>query len=327
MKTEIIAEIAQGYEGNPKLAQILVKGALTAGADAVKIQLVFADELCVPSYPYYDLFKSLEMDESVWRGLVETVQAAGKKIYFDVYGERSLAMAEKLKVDGVKISTTDFYNIPLIKNAFARFPRVFVSTGGVPVEDLDEMMILAQRQKIVLMHGFQAEPTETADNNLARIGTLKARYSGAGVGFMDHSLGSGDEAFWLPLLALGQGVSCIEKHITLDYSLQIEDYISALSIDRFAQFVKMVRQMEAAYGSAELSLTPKEIEYKKRAGKVVVANRDLASGTRIHENDVTMKRVSTTPSESYFRQVAPVVGRTLSAALGKDHPFEKGSIR
>ena len=81
MKTEIIAEIAQGYEGNPKLAELLVKGAIVAKADAVKIQLVFADELCVPTYPHYDLFKSLEMDEEVWIRLENSVHEAGKNLF------------------------------------------------------------------------------------------------------------------------------------------------------------------------------------------------------------------------------------------------------
>lgn len=328
MKTEIIAEIAQGYEGNPKLAELLVKGAVIANADSVKIQLVFADELCVPTYPYYDLFKSLEMSVEVWMGLVKRVHEAGKRIYFDVYGDRSLAIAHSLGADGVKISTTDFYNLPLIKQAFAGFDNVFVSTGGVPVEDLDEMMNMrALPKKLTLMHGFQAEPTATADNNLARIATLHARYPGAGIGFMDHSLGAGTEAFQLPLVALGLGVSCIEKHITLDYSLQIEDYISALSVDRFGEFVKMIRAMEPALGSSELLLTSKEIEYKNRAGKVVVASRGLPKGARITESDVAMKRVSTTPPESYYRQVAPVIGKTLLAPLEKDCPFERGAIQ
>lgn len=328
MSIEIIAEIAQGYEGNPKLAELLVKGAVVADADAVKLQLVFADELCVPTYPYYDLFKSLEMSDEVWMGLVKRVHGAGKRIYFDVYGDRSLSLASSLGADGVKISTTDFYNLPLIKQAVIDFDTVFVSTGGVPIEDLDEMMSrYPLPKKLTLMHGFQAEPTETDDNNLARIATLRSRYPGVGIGFMDHSLGSGAEAFHLPLVALGLGVSCIEKHITLDYSLQIEDYISALSVDRFGEFVKMVRAMEPALGSAELPLTGKEIDYKKRAGKVVVANRDLQKGVRITESDVAMKRVSTTPSESFYRQVAPVIGKILAAPLEKDCPFERGMIQ
>lgn len=328
MNLEIIAEIAQGYEGNPKLAELLVKGAIVADADAVKMQLVFADELCVSTYPYYPLFKSLEMTDKVWMTLVKRVQEAGKRIYFDVYGDHSLGLAHSLAADGVKISTTDFYNLPLIKQAFASFDNVFVSTGGVPIEDLDEMLdMYVLPKKLTLMHGFQAEPTEMADNNLNRITTLRARYPSIGIGFMDHSLGSGEGAFQLPLVALGLGVNCIEKHITLDYSLQIEDHISALSVDRFGEFIKMIRAVEPALGSAELSLTRKEIEYKKRAGKVVVASRDLPMDTYIAERDVAMKRVDTTPSENYYHQVVQVVGKKLTAPLVKDAPFDKRIIQ
>jgi len=328
MKTEIIAEIAQGYEGNPKLAELLVKGALVAGADSVKLQLVYADELCVPSYPYHSLFASLEMPDDVWEKLVAKVHEAGKRIYFDVYGQHSLATARRLGADGVKISTTDFHNLPLLKQAFAQFDTVFVSVGGVSVEYIDDMInTIAIREKLTLMYGFQAEPTQTEDNNLARIKTLSTRYDGISIGFMDHSLGSSPEAFHLPLLALGTGITCIEKHITLDYSLQIEDYISALSVDQFGEFVKVVRALESAFGSSELTLTAKEAEYGKRAGKVLVASRNLPAGHLIAEGDTVMKRVSTTPTEKHFRRVVAVVGKTLTSPLGMDGPFEEGAVR
>lgn len=326
-KVELVAEIAQGYEGNPKLAELLVKGALEAGADAVKIQLVYADELAIPTYPYYGLFKSLEMPDAEWDKIAATIRKAGRKLYFDIYGDLSLQLARRLGADGVKISTTDFYNGPLLKSAFSHFPQVFVSVGGVPAEDLDEMVnSIAVREKVTLMHGFQAEPTETQDNHLARIPTLLKRYPGARVGFMDHSLGSSDDAFYLPLLALGQGVTCIEKHITLDYLLQIEDYISALSPERFRKFVQVIRSMEPALGSKDLVLNAKEIEYKNRAGKVVVANRDLQKGQRVEETDIAMKRVGVTGNESFFRRVSPIVGRTLATPIQKDRPFEEGSF-
>ena len=41
----IIAEAAQGYEGDPGLARALVRAAAGAGADALKLQLVYAEEL------------------------------------------------------------------------------------------------------------------------------------------------------------------------------------------------------------------------------------------------------------------------------------------
>ena len=38
MSIEIIAEVAQGYEGDQTLAKMLARGSMRAGADAVKFQ-------------------------------------------------------------------------------------------------------------------------------------------------------------------------------------------------------------------------------------------------------------------------------------------------
>ena len=54
---KIIAEIAQGYEGSYVIAKKLLLGAIRSGADAVKFQLVIADELC-KKYLHYQFFKN-----------------------------------------------------------------------------------------------------------------------------------------------------------------------------------------------------------------------------------------------------------------------------
>ena len=109
-KIEIIAEIAQGFEGDEKLASLLTKGAIASGADAVKFQLVYADELATPDYQHYQLFKELEMERIVWTNICKQIHKANKKIYFDIFGLISLEIAKKIGADGVKISTTEFYN-------------------------------------------------------------------------------------------------------------------------------------------------------------------------------------------------------------------------
>jgi N,N'-diacetyllegionaminate synthase len=43
------------------LTELLTIDANATGADAVKYQLVYADELATPDYKYYELFRSLEM--------------------------------------------------------------------------------------------------------------------------------------------------------------------------------------------------------------------------------------------------------------------------
>jgi N,N'-diacetyllegionaminate synthase len=322
MKTEIIAEIAQGYEGKPLLAELLVRGAIASGADSVKLQLVYADELCVKSYPYYDLFKSLEMPIEQWRVLVRMAHDSHINIYFDVYGMESLKVAKKLGCDGVKISTTDFYNTALIDNSFKLFKKVFISTSGIPSDDLDGLVNNCPDDILLtLLHGFQAEPTNTEDNNLARISTLRTRYRNVDIGFMDHSVGSHDEAYYLPMIALGQGVTCIEKHITLDYSLEIEDYVSALSIDRFKKFTQLIRTYERALGSSSMDMSQLEIEYKQKSGKIIVAARDIKKGTQLLPEHLAMKRVSTKPSKSHFSQMKQVVGISTTVNIKKDEPI------
>jgi N,N'-diacetyllegionaminate synthase len=328
MNIEIIAEIAQGYEGNSKLAELLVKGAIAANADSVKLQLVYADELCVPEYEYFELFRSLEMKEEIWEGLVQMVKAANKKIYFDVYGEKSVRLAYKLKADGVKISTTDFYNDSLLKLASELFDTIFISIGGVAAEEID--LLINGKIKLpvntILMHGFQAEPTATEDNNLRRIESLKNRYPQCRIGFMDHSSGINEYAFYLPMIAIGTGASFIEKHITLDYTLEIEDYISALSVDRFKQFVSIVKHIEQSLGSQELELNSKEIEYKKRAGKVVVAKNNILAGSVLTEKDLCLKRVTTKPTGTHFSKYSDVIGRNLIESININSPVSINNL-
>jgi len=324
---EIIAEVAQGFEGNAKLAELLALGAIRAGADAVKYQLVFADELCTVDYPYYDFFKSLEMDEAVWEQVVSLGKASNKQVYFDVYGDRSLCLAKKLGATGVKISTTDFYNQTLIDEAFKTFARVFISIGGVALDELDEMLAtVVEAVDLTLMHGFQAEPTPIEENNLLRIATLKARYPNISIGFMDHSLGSSEEAFYLPLMAVSLGATCIEKHITLDPLLEIEDCISALEPQRYKKFVEIIHKMEQARGSSDLVLTTKEMEYKSKAGKVVVAKRDLKAGEILRQEDLTLKRAYTDGSPNCLRKLLDLSGKVLKQDVMMDSPLTKEMI-
>ena len=189
---EIIAEIAQGFEGNPKLTDLLTTGAISSGVDAVKFQLVNADELATPDYQYYELFKSLEMPTSVWQETSNRILKAGQKLYFDVFGLDSLTIALDLSADGVKLSTTEFYNRALIEQALSSFEKIFISVGGIPVDDIDlliEQLLQENSQKICLMYGFQSEPTPLNQNNLLKLKSFNNRYPDFELGFMDHSDG------------------------------------------------------------------------------------------------------------------------------------------
>src|SRR3990170_2917962 len=90
---EIIAELAQGFEGNLEQARLLLKAAAAAGADAAKYQLVYADELAAADYTHYELFRSLEMPDAAWQQLAREAAALGIQLQVDIFGRRSLDLA------------------------------------------------------------------------------------------------------------------------------------------------------------------------------------------------------------------------------------------
>ena len=328
-RMEIIAEIAQGYEGNEKLTNLLTKGAIASNADAVKFQLVYADELATPDYKYYKLFQDLEMDKSIWIDVCNQIHSSNKKVYFDVFGLSSLDMAKDLGADGIKLSTTEFYNNALFESAIAKFDNIYLSVGGIPAEDIDQklsVLSLEQVNKICLMYGFQAEPTPLDQNNLKKLSIFKNRYSAFRIGFMDHSEGALEDSFHLPLVAMGTGINSIEKHITLDRELEIEDYISGITPREFVKFVDLIRRLEPVMGMDSLELTKLEKEYRDKATKSVIALDDLKKGDTLTINKVALKRSSKPINEQSILEIEEVLGKSLKRDIRTHSPVTKGDI-
>ena len=329
---EIIAEIAQGYEGNPFLAKLLTKGAIRSDADAIKFQLVYADELATADYHYFSLFKKLEMDDSQWKEITALIHHAGKKIYFDVYGAKSLQLAQDLHADGIKLSTTEFYNTDLMSVALqAGFKRILISLGGIPLTDIQEFLrrepTLASLPVFFLV-GFQSEPTPLNGNNLNKIRKLQELFPQLKFGFMDHSLGISDDALYLPLVSIGTGICCIEKHFSLDPLLEIEDYVSALAPDKFKEFVRLIRTYETALGTSSLELSALEIEYRKKAVKIVVALEDIQPGTILTRQNTALKRIGTRFAKTQtINKLEMVLNRKNAAFLHQDEPVSESDLQ
>jgi len=289
--------------------------AYAPGADFVKFQLVYARELASPVYQYFSLFQGLEMTDADWQTVADEARAGGIGLVVDVFGHESLALAGRLGAAAVKIHVTDFFNDPLIDRALQTVPEVFFSAGGMTPDDI--AAFLSRRpagavDRMTLLYGFQAEPTATADNRLGRLTSIRARFPGLKVGFLDHADGASDEGGWLGAVAVGLGASMIEKHITLDRRLQMEDYVSALAPEPFAAYVARIRAAEVAVGTADLSLSEAEQAYRRRAVKIVVATRAMARGHRVGEGDVALLRTAVVPGQPTLERFGDAHGRSVA---------------
>jgi N,N'-diacetyllegionaminate synthase len=328
MATKIIAEIAQGYEGDPTLARLLAKAGVESGADVVKFQCVFADDTAVPSYRYYGLFKKLEMPFEVWKSIFNTVKDADKEFYLNIGGKQSLEIAQKLGVDGVRLHATNFFNTELIKAAIESFPMVYFGLGGisfVEIQDLIERYNIKPGENVSFIYGFQAEPTPIENNNILRLKTLMESFPGFDFGFEDHTDGSDRNAKIVPLMALPLGVCYIEKHLTLDRLLGLEDSISALTPQEFIDFVYNVRIMESAIGKNTSELTENEKSYRNKVLKVVVTNTDMFKDQLITKESLSLRRVENVREPAFHRK-EDVVGMTLKVDLNKYEQITKEMV-
>lgn len=319
-KLYIIAEAAQGYEGNVELAKMLVRGAAAAKADAIKFQIVYASDLCEPGYEHYELFTQLEMSSDQWKEIRNYAKDKDIAFIIDVFGEKSLETGIKIDADGYKLHSTTFFDEKLATSVFSENKLTFISVGGIEPNEIDsfiEKHQLANRNDVAILFGFQSEPTPIEANNLSRINTLSERTS-LPVGFMDHSDGDSDYIYTLSAMAMGIGVNIYEKHISLDRVMELEDYISALTPDKFSLYVKMLNGLKSAFGTNEIELTDAEKIYRGKALKRVVASRNLDEGHVLTVNDLKLSRPAK-PAGLY--KPNEVIGKTLKHGIKEGEPI------
>ena len=257
----IIAEIGTSHNGSLEKAKKLVDCAVDAGADAVKFQWVYADEILHPDTGFvalpggnirlYDRFKQLECDYSFYKELREYVRSCGVKYVCSPFGLKSFSELMTLEPDFVKIASPELNHFPLLKE-LSRYRRnqkdegktlvpVIISSGVSLLSDIEKALAILGTEKVSLLHCITSYPAPEAEYNLKLITNLKNIF-GVETGVSDHSL----DPVLVPVLSVLCGGSVIEKHITLSRKTDGLDDPVALEGEKFALMVHVVHQAEAA---------------------------------------------------------------------------------
>ncbi len=328
---KIIAELAQGFEGDPAQARLLVFAAARAGADAAKMQLIYADELCTPDHKDYEQSRSLEMADDVWKELAASARRLKVELYLDVFGVRSLALASEIGAQAVKIHGTDMGNIALLKSvAQSSVGQVLLGAGGGFLPEIEHAVELLTDKQVVVLLGFQGYPTSVASNQIDRVRMLAAFFSkhpNVKIGFADHASPDTPLSIALAATALGAGAQIFEKHLTLAQVMQLEDYEAALNPDQFAEFSATLRSCAEALGSTkaapDFGMTDSERHYRQWTRKHVVACRPIKAGTIITPEYVGLKR---TPAENVLTELDAVYDTRALHDIATNQPIAAADI-
>ena len=127
-------------------------------------------------------------------------------------------------------------------------------------------------------------PTPMHDVNLKAMSTIGTTFDIA-FGYSDHTLG-----IEVDIAAVALGATCIEKHFTLDKTMEGPDHKASLEPNELKAMVKGIRNIEKALGSSIKKPTPSERPNIKIARKSVVASCSIKKGDILNEENLAVKR-------------------------------------
>ncbi|WP_304226126.1 N-acetylneuraminate synthase family protein [Gracilinema caldarium] len=246
----IIAELGTGHGGDIGKAKELVQAALEAGADCIKFQLVYADEILHPNtgivplpggnIRLYDRFKQLEVPLSFYEELKGYIEDKGKLFLCTPFGLRSARELASLNIGLMKIASPELNHIPLLETVASLKLPTILSSGVSLLADIElALSYFSEQVPICLLHCVTAYPAPEADYNVRLLENLR-RIFGIPLGVSDHSM----DPVLVPSLATLFGASVIEKHFCISRTDPGLDDPIALPPEDFARMVHSVREVQ-----------------------------------------------------------------------------------
>ncbi len=314
----IIAEIGNNHNGDFELAKRLIDAAAAAGADSAKFQMRDLKSLYTNSgksddpsrdlgaqYTLDLLAKHQLSDDQLFRAF-DYCRTKGVVPLCTPWDHASLEKLERYGLGAYKIASADFTNYDLIDAVAATGRPLLCSTGmSTEAEIRDGVKHLRSiGTSFVLLHCNSTYPAPFKDINLNYISHLK-KISGAPVGYSGH-----ERDVHVAIAAVSLGAKVIEKHFTLDKSMEGNDHKVSLLPDEFARMVTGIRQVEESMGAAEdRRMSQGELMNRENLAKSLVAAIDIPAGTTITER---MLRVQCPGQGLQPNRKKDVLGRKLS---------------
>lgn len=295
--TFVIAEAGSNHNGDLTLAEDLVDVAADAGADAVKFQTFRADDLYVEEsggVDYLDddrsIYEIIEDMEMPYEWIPELHDHCQKRdIYFmsTPFDERSAGELAEY-VPAFKIASYTISHHPFLEHVAGMDKPVIMSTGAHELDEVRESVGVFDDlgfEELFLLQCVAAYPTPLESINVRVVETLREEFSVLS-GLSDHTL----NPTVAPTAAVSLGASVIEKHFTLDKSMEGPDHQFALEPDELEKMVAAIRDTERALGSGEKTVIDVEEELHQKARRGIHANGHIDAGQVITDADVKVLR-------------------------------------
>lgn len=301
----IIAEAGVNHNGVLENAFKLVDAAAEAEVDYVKFQTFKAEKLVskrAKKADYqiantgnsqdsqYQMLKQLELSHSDHEKIIAYCEEKGVHFFSTAFDLDSLQYLKDIGLELVKIPSGEITNLPYLRKAAQLFSKVILSTGMCTMQDIEDAVQVfvkegVDKKNISILHCNTEYPTPMKDVNLKAMLTIGEKF-GVEIGYSDHTLG-----IEVPVAAVALGAKIIEKHFTLDNTMEGPDHAASLEPEDLKAMVNAIRNVEKAISGNGIK-EPSESEWKniEIARKSIVALKSISKGAIFTEDNLTVKR-------------------------------------
>ena len=302
-KVFIIAEAGVNHNGCIETAKKLIDVAAESGVDAVKFQTFKAENLVSKEAQkadyqqqttdgdesQFEMIKKLELDVDTHKKLMDYCVFKNIMFLSTPFDHDSIDLLNALKLGIFKIPSGEITNLPYLRHIGSLNKQVILSTGMATlgeIEDALDVLIAAGTDKdnIKVLHANTEYPTPMEDVNLKAMQTIAHAFN-IDVGYSDHTLG-----IEVDIAAVAMGAKVIEKHFTLDKTMEGPDHQASLEPEELKAMVQAIRNIEKALGNGIKKPSKSEHKNISIVRKSIVAARDIRAGEKLTADNLAIKR-------------------------------------
>ena len=292
----------------------------------------------------WDLLKGLELSHAEFAAIRDHAKKRGIGFLSTGFDLDELQfLIDELHIPMVKVASGDLTFAPMLFEAGLSGLPVILSTGMANLEEIEKSLKFIAvglaissgvyevqtlptaenrerawqdarvqqilRDKVTILHCTTQYPAELDILNLKAINVIAERF-GLPVGYSDHSSGT-----LASVVAVSLGATVIEKHFTLDKTMDGPDHMASLDPQELKSLVSQIRDTTIALGEAVKECQPIEVSNRAAVRRSLVAKNPIAAGAVIREADLECRRPGAGRTSFDFYEV---VGTTA------DNDYEVG---
>jgi len=330
----IIAEIGINHNGSMEIAKKLIDKASIIGVDAIKFQKRTIKEMYLKEFldapyenrnsfgkTYGEHKKFLEFSNEQLIELKEYTKYREIDFLVSGFDFSGFDFIEKeLDVLFHKLPSPLVTHTPLLKH-IAKFGKpIILSTGMHDFSEVKNAVETIKKinKQLIILQCTTSYPTNDIDVNLSVIKRYREEL-GVLAGYSSH-----DRGVVIPAASVVLGGCVIEKHYTLDRTMQGPDHVASVEPRGLELIIRYTRAVEAAIGDDKKELKGLEFGAKIKYSYSCVAKSDIQIGQTLTEDMIIYKVPGTGLKPS---QLDLIIGKKAIKKIWSEHQITLNDIK